>query len=266
MTSPRLPLSSTDTRDKLLSLRGVLFDLDGVLTPTVDVHKRAWDLLFTPFLEVKGVTEPYTDADYHKYVDGKPRYDGVRSLLQSRGIELPEGETTDDPSEETICGLGNRKNAAFSKALEEDGVKPYPGSLNFLQFVVDAGLDVAVVTSSRNGEMVLEAAGLRDRFDVVVDGMVSAKQKLDGKPSPATYAYAAEQLGYSAEECVVIEDAQSGVQAGRAGNFGLVLGVDRGIGVDALMEHGADSVDADLGELVPESESAAGATSTGAAQ
>ncbi|PRY68472.1 HAD superfamily hydrolase (TIGR01509 family)/beta-phosphoglucomutase family hydrolase [Glaciihabitans tibetensis] len=250
MTPPRLSLSLADTRDKLLSLRGVLFDLDGVLTPTVDVHMRAWDLLFNAFLAEKGVTEPYTDSDYFEYVDGKPRYDGVRSLLASRGLTLPDGDPSDAPEEETICGLGNRKNAAFNETLAADGVSPYPGSIPFLDMVVAAGLDVAVVTSSRNGEMVLAAAGLRDRFEVVVDGVVAAREQLAGKPAPTTYEYAATLLGYTAAECVVIEDAQSGVKAGRAGNFGLVLGVDRGVGADVLMADGADAVVADLIELV----------------
>jgi beta-phosphoglucomutase family hydrolase len=250
MTPPRLSLSHSDTREKLLSLRGVLFDLDGVLTPTVDVHMRAWERLFTAFLTENGVAEPYTDNDYFEYVDGKPRYDGVRSLLASRGLTLPDGDPSDEPSHDTICGLGNLKNAAFNETLAEDGVTPYPGSLAFLDFVVDAGLDVAVVTSSRNGEMVLAAAGLRNRFEVVVDGMVAAKEHLAGKPAPTTYEYAAQLLGYSAAECVVIEDAQSGVQAGRAGNFGLVLGVDRGVGADVLMNDGADAVVQDLSELV----------------
>ena len=266
MTPPRLSLSLTDTREKLLSLRGVLFDLDGVLTPTVDVHMRAWSLLFNAFLTENGVTEPYTDSDYFEFVDGKPRYDGVRSLLASRGLTLPDGDPSDDPSALTICGLGNRKNAAFNETLAEDGVTPYPGSIDFLNFVVDAGLDVAVVTSSRNGEMVLAAAGLRDRFEVVVDGMVAAKEKLAGKPAPTTYEYAAQLLGYSAAECVVIEDAQSGVQAGRAGNFGLVLGVDRGVGAEVLMNDGADAVVQDLSELVPAPSSAAPTAATGAAE
>ena len=254
MTPPKSTLSRRETRDRLLTLRGVLFDLDGVLTPTVDVHMSAWSRLFTDFLESRGMSEPYTDTDYFAYVDGKPRYDGVRSMLASRGILLPDGNPTDSPELDTVCGLGNRKNAAFNATLAEEGVHPYAGSLRFLDFVEAAGLAVAVVTSSRNGEMVLRAAGLRPRFEIVVDGLIAAEASLAGKPAPDTYEYAAHQLGLTAAECVVIEDAQSGVQAGRAGEFGLVLGVDRGVGAEALFADGADAVVTDLGHLVDESD------------
>jgi beta-phosphoglucomutase family hydrolase len=255
MTTPEHPLSRSETRERLLGLRGVLFDLDGVLTPTVDIHKRAWERLFTGFLTARGDTQPYTDGDYFAYVDGKPRYDGVRALLASRGITLPDGDPSDSPDLETVCGLGNRKNDAFNATLAEQGVAPYPGSIEFLDFVVAAGLEVAVVTSSRNGEMILAAAGIRDRFDVVVDGLVAAAARLPGKPAPDTYAHAATLLGLTPAQCVVVEDAQSGVQAGRAGDFGLVLGVDRGVGAQVLLEDGADSVVQDLAELVAGHES-----------
>jgi beta-phosphoglucomutase family hydrolase len=228
----------------------VLFDLDGVLTPTAEVHMSAWSRLFTPFLAANGA-KPYTDADYFGYIDGKPRYDGVRSLLASRGLSLPAGDPGDAPELETVCGLGNRKNKAFNETLAEDGVSPYPGSLRFLDAVVAAGLKVAVVTSSLNGEMVLTAAGLRDRFEIVVDGVRSRAEKLAGKPAPDTYAFGAKLLGLTAAECVVIEDAESGIQSGRAGDFGLVLGVDRGVGAHVLLEAGADTVVADLDELLP---------------
>ncbi|MCU1404802.1 MAG: haloacid dehalogenase [Glaciihabitans sp.] len=210
----------------------------------------AWSRLFTPFLLSRGVA-PYSDADYFAYIDGKPRYDGVRALLVSRGIVLPDGLPTDSPDVETVCGLGNRKNSAFNETLAEDGVVPYPGSVDFLNAVVDAGLQVAVVTSSLNGERVLIAAGLRDRFTVVVDGVVAAGSGLAGKPAPDTYLYGAEQLGLTAAQCVVVEDAHSGVQSGRAGNFGLVLGVDRGVGAEGLFDSGADVVVDDLGDLLP---------------
>jgi HAD superfamily hydrolase (TIGR01509 family) len=251
MTLTQFPLSRAETRDRLLSMRGVLFDLDGVLTPTADVHMSAWSRLFTPFLEDQGVSPSYSDADYFRYIDGKPRYDGVRSLLASRGIVLPDGEPTDAPELDTVCGLGNRKNEAFKETLAEDGVTPYPGSLAFLDFVVASGLAVAVVTSSRNGEMTLRAAGIRGRFEIVVDGLLSAERGLAGKPAPDTYELGARLLGLDAAECVVVEDAHSGVQAGRAGDFGLVLGVDRGVGAQTLLDAGADAVVSDLRELVP---------------
>lgn len=234
-------------------MRGVLFDLDGVLTPTADVHMAAWSRLFTPFLEQQGVSPAYSDADYFQYIDGKPRYDGVRSLLASRGILLPDGDPTDAPERSTVCGLGNRKNDAFNETLAEDGVTPYPGSIEFLDFVVAAGLAVAVVTSSRNGEKTLAAAGIRDRFEIVVDGLLSAERGLAGKPAPDTYELGAALLGLSAADCVVVEDAHSGIQAGRAGNFGLVLGVDRGVGAQTLLDAGADAVVADLHDLLPDS-------------
>jgi beta-phosphoglucomutase family hydrolase len=250
LTSPHTPLSPAATRDRVLSARGVLFDLDGVLTPTAEVHMSAWSRLFTPFLSRHEV-KPYSDADYFAYIDGKPRYDGVRSLLASRGLVLPDGEITDAPELETVCGLGNRKNKAFNETLAEDGVSPYPGSLRFLDAVEAAGLKVAVVTSSLNGEMVLTAAGLRDRFAIVVDGVRARAEKLAGKPAPDTYLFGAELLGLTAAECVVVEDAESGIQSGRSGDFGLVLGVDRGVGASVLYEAGADSVVADLAELLP---------------
>ena len=259
MTSTRFPLSRAETRARLLSLRGVLFDLDGVLTPTADVHMAAWSRLFTPFLEEQGASPAYGDADYFRYIDGKPRYDGVRSLLASRGILLPEGDPTDAPELNTVCGLGNRKNEAFNETLAENGVTPYPGSIEFLDYVVAAGLAVAVVTSSRNGEKTLAAAGIRGRFEIVVDGLLSAERGLIGKPAPDTYELGAALLGLDAAQCVVVEDAHSGIQAGRAGNFGLVLGVDRGVGEQTLLDAGADVVVPDLHDLLPPAETEADA-------
>lgn len=228
----------------------VLFDLDGVLTPTAEVHMRAWEKMFSDYLAEHGIEEPYTESDYFDYVDGKPRYDGVRSFLASRGIELPEGSSDDAAGAETIGGLGNRKNEVFAAVLETEGVQPYPGSVSLLDHLETTGTQVAVVSSSRNAKAVLRAAGLTDRFDVVVDGMVGAAEHLAGKPSPQTYLYAAAQVGVPAERAVVIEDALSGVAAGHAGDFGLVVGVDRGVGVDRLLQAGADLVVADLAELV----------------
>ncbi|HEX8487676.1 MAG TPA: beta-phosphoglucomutase family hydrolase [Propionibacteriaceae bacterium] len=227
-----------------------LFDLDGVLTPTADVHMLAWQKMFSAFLSSRGVTEPYTETDYFDYVDGKPRYDGVRSFLMSRGIELPDGDPGDDSSAETVCGLGNRKNDAFSAVLAEDGVQAYPGSVALLDHLAELGVKIAVVSSSRNAPAVLTAAGLRDRFEVVVDGNVASERGLLGKPSPETFVAAAEQLGAPVERAVVLEDALSGVAAGRAGHFGLVVGVDRGVGADRLRQAGADVVVEELDELV----------------
>jgi beta-phosphoglucomutase family hydrolase len=238
----------------------VLFDLDGVLTPTTDVHMAAWARLFTPYLDEHGVA-PYVEQDYFDFIDGKPRYDGVRSMLASRGIVLPDGAPTDDSSADTVCGLGNRKNDTVSRVLAEDGVSPYPGSILFLDAVTDAGLAVAVVSSSRNAAAVLEAAGIASRFEVVVDGLVATAEHIAGKPAPDTYLHAARLLGLTAAECVVIEDAHSGVQAGRAGDFGLVVGVDRGAGAQQLLDSGADIVVSDLNDMLPITAYPAGAHS-----
>jgi beta-phosphoglucomutase family hydrolase len=226
-----------------------LFDLDGVITPTAEVHMRAWAQMFGDFLRERGTTQPYTDSDYYRYVDGKPRYDGVRSFLASRGITLPDGDPGDDPSTETVAGLGNRKNVYFERILETEGVAPYPGSVVLVKALVDRGTKPAIVSSSRNARAVLKAAGMSDYFPVVVDGVVAAERHLAGKPAPDTFLDAAAQLGVPKERAVVFEDALSGVQAGRAGDFGLVVGVDRGVGADHLIEHGADIVVDDLKEL-----------------
>jgi beta-phosphoglucomutase family hydrolase len=245
-------LSSSPVRDssRLAAMKALLFDLDGVLTPTAEVHMRAWSRLFTVYLQEHG-SAPYTEADYFEYIDGRPRYDGVRALLASRDIVLPEGEPSDSPDAETVCGLGNRKNAAFTAELDENGVTPYPGSVAFLDRAIAVGFQVAVVSSSRNAVPVLEAAGLRDRFEIIVDGLVAAADGLAGKPAPDTYLEGAAKLGLTAAECVVVEDAQSGVESGRRGAFGLVLGVNRGTGAQTLLDFGADIVVDDLDELVP---------------
>ena len=226
-----------------------LFDLDGVLTPTAEVHMQAWRQLFTDFLTKRGINQPYLDSDYFDYIDGKPRYDGVRALLASRGIQLAEGDPGDSPDLETVCGLGNRKNEFFAAVLREKGVQPYAGSVQLLDHLAERGTKVAVVSSSRNATAVLEAADLGPRFDVVVDGNVAAEKGLRGKPSPDTFVAAAEELGVPVQRAVVFEDALSGVEAGHAGGFGLVVGVDRGVGAQRLTESGADVVVDDLGEL-----------------
>ncbi len=228
-----------------------LFDLDGVITPTAEVHMRAWSEMFNAFLDERGGAEPYTDDDYFAHVDGKPRYDGVRDFLTSRSIALPEGTPDDDPSLDTVCGLGNRKNDAFNVVLAREGVEAYAGSVALLDHLAGLGMPLAIVSSSANAPAVLKAAGLLDRFGTIVDGSVARATGLRGKPSPETFAHAARTLGASSDRCVVIEDAVSGVQAGAAGDFALVVGVDRGAGVQTLLDAGADLVVADLAELVP---------------
>ena len=230
---------------------GVLFDLDGVLTPTAEVHMHAWRTLFTDFLAERGdESGPYTDQDYFDHVDGKPRYDGVRSFLASRGITLPDGDPTDPPDAETVCGLGNRKNSTFNQVLKADGIVAYPGSVRLLDALREAGTAMAVVSSSRNARAVLQAAGLADRFTTVVDGEEARRLGLPGKPAPDTFLQAARELGVPRERAVVVEDATSGVAAGRAGDFGLVVGVDRGAGHAELTAAGADRVVDDLAELI----------------
>jgi beta-phosphoglucomutase family hydrolase len=228
----------------------VLFDLDGVITPTAEVHMHAWAEMFTPFLEERDAA-PYTERDYFEHVDGKPRYDGVAALLASRGIELPWGEPGDTPDTPSVCGLGNRKNLLFGEVLARDGVEAFPGSVQLLDVLDARGTRMAIVSSSANAPDVLRAAGLLDRFETVVDGAVAREQGLPGKPRPDTYEYAADTLGVPHDRSVVMEDAVSGVQAGAAGDFAFVVGVDRGAGAQTLLEHGADVVVTDLAELVP---------------
>lgn len=229
----------------------VLFDLDGVLTPTAEVHMQAWEEMFNGFLSTVVGQAPYTEEDYFAFVDGKPRYEGVRSFLDSRGIELPYGDPEDDPAQVTVCGLGNRKNEAFNEILARDGVLPYPGSVRLLDAASDLGLAMAVVSSSKNAPSVLAAAKLAERFSVVVDGTVAVEQGLTGKPSPETFLHAAALLGVSPASCVVVEDAVAGVEAAAAGGFGCVLGVDRGAGAEVLRAAGADVVVSDLAEVLP---------------
>ncbi len=236
----------------------VLFDLDGVITPTAVVHMRAWAEMFNEFLteyaaahpEADADTSPYDDSDYFAHVDGKPRYDGVRDFLSSRGIDLPEEGPVD--SGPTVQVLGDRKNDAFNHVLERDGVTAYPGSVALLDHLRELGLPVAVVSSSANAPAVLDAAGLSDRFRTVVDGRVAGELGLAGKPAPDTFLHAATVLGATPAKAVVLEDAVSGVRAGRAGDFGLVIGVDRGAGAETLTEAGADVVVPDLAETLPQ--------------
>ena len=234
------------------SARACLFDMDGVLTETATVHARAWKAMFDDYLKQRDGDDfkPFTQDDYDEYVDGKPRYDGVKSFLASRSIDLPQGSPSDDPATESIDGLGNRKNDLVLKIIHDEGVKPYPGSVEYVNAVRDAGLGTACVSSSANAGEVLEAAGVRALFEAVVDGRVVEEDGLKGKPAPDTYVKGAEEVGVKASEAAVFEDALSGVEAGRKGNFGYVVGVDRTGQADALKQHGADVVVKDLGELL----------------
>jgi beta-phosphoglucomutase family hydrolase len=236
--------------DVLAGASAILFDLDGVLTPTAVVHERAWQELFDGFLKSVPEAPGYRESDYFDHIDGKPRFDGVRDFLASRNIVLPEGPADDDPAHDTVHGLGNRKNKVFNDIVAAGGVQPFEGSVRFIDAALKRGLKLAVVSSSRNAVPVLKAAGLSDYFPVVVDGVVAVSEGLPGKPSPATYQYAARLLGLPSEACVVVEDAVSGVQAGSAGNFHSVIGVDRGAGRKTLLDAGATIVVNDLAELL----------------
>ncbi len=246
---PPLTPAGSPSRRPVDSFRAVLFDLDGVLTPTADIHHHAWTTMFDEFLLPRGLA-PFTEDDYLAYVDGKPRFDGVRSFLASRGITLPDGDLDDPPGDGSVSALGNRKNALFLQLLRDDGIAPYPESLRFLDHLTERGVKMAVVSSSRNAREVLEASHLAPRFDVVTDGLVAAREHIAGKPAPDMFLDAAARLGVPPADAVVVEDAVSGVAAGKAGHFGLVVGVDRGAGHDVLREQGADIVVDDLAELI----------------
>jgi len=233
-----------------------LFDLDGVLTQTAKVHAGAWKQMFDEFLRERAeqTGEPFRPfdarADYDRYVDGKPRYDGVASFLESRAIELPVGTPDDPPDRRTVDGLGNRKNELVLSLIGRDGVEAYEGSVRYVEAARDAGLRRAVVSSSTNCRDVLEAAGIIDLFEEIVDGVVAAREGLKGKPAPDTFAEGAKRLGVERERAAVFEDALAGVEAGRAGAFGHVVGVNRVGQAGALRERGADIVVQDLAELL----------------
>jgi beta-phosphoglucomutase family hydrolase len=230
----------------------VLFDLDGVLTRTASLHATAWAELFDGYLQSVDPGAPaFAPDDYDTYVDGKPRYDGVRDFLASRQVTLPEGTPADPPDAVTVCGLGNAKQAMFDRLLTTQGVQTFAGSIVLLDAVRAAGLRTAVVSSSKNCLAVITAAGIADRFDVRVDGHDVEEGGLAGKPDPATFLAAAQRLGVTPARSVVCEDALSGVAAGRAGGFGLVVGVDRAGQADALLANGAHVVVDDLAVLVP---------------
>lgn len=237
-------------------IKACLFDLDGVLTQTAKVHDAAWKQTFDDFLRKRAdeTGEQFVEfdavSDYAEYVDGKPRYDGVRSFLDSRGISLPEGKPDDPPSANTIFGIGNRKNELVLMLIKDHGVEVYPGSVAYVRATRDAGLRRAVVSSSANTREVLIAAGIEDLFEARIDAEVAEQQHLRGKPAPDTFLAGASALGVEPARAVVFEDALAGVEAGRDGHFGFVVGVDRVGQADALREHGASVVVKDLAELL----------------
>jgi beta-phosphoglucomutase family hydrolase len=241
------------------AIRGCLFDLDGVLTKTAKVHDAAWTEMFDDFLRARSRRTgerfvPFDPVrDYDEYIDGKPRADGTRSFLAARGIELPEGHEDDPPGADTVYGLGNRKNQIVLAKIRSDGVEAYAGSVRYVHAVRDAGLRRAVVSSSTNCRDVLAAAHIEDLFEARIDGIVAERDHLRGKPAPDTYLAGARALGLEPAAAAVFEDALAGVEAGRAGNFGFVVGVDRVGQAAELSQHGADVVVRDLSELLGQS-------------
>ncbi len=233
-----------------------LFDLDGVVTQTATVHAAAWKEMFDGFLRARAARErrpfePFdVGTDYEQFVDGRPREDGVRAFLASRRITLPEGSAGDPPGDETIHGLARRKNELFLALVEKQGVQPYQGSVRYIEAARQKGLKLAVVTASKNCEEILKAARMDGCFDAKVDGSVAERESLRGKPAPDTYLFAARLLGAEPAQAAVYEDALAGVEAGRTGAFGLVVGVDRIGHGDALRRHGAGIVVTDLSELI----------------
>jgi beta-phosphoglucomutase family hydrolase len=237
-------------------IRACLFDMDGVLTETASVHAAAWQEMFDAYLRRRAAREgtPFVPfdpaADYDRYVDGRPRADGVRTFLASRGITLPEGSEQDRPGEETVHGLGNWKNELLLRRIAAGGVHAYPGSVRYLHSARKAGLPVAVVSASANCREVLRSTGLAGQVDVIIDGLVAERDKLAGKPAPDTYLAATRELRVPPGRAAVFDDAQAGVAAGRAGNFGFVVGVDRAGQAADLQREGADIVVTDLAELL----------------
>jgi beta-phosphoglucomutase family hydrolase len=232
-----------------------LFDLDGVITGTATVHAAAWKEMFDEYLRARAtrtgeVFQPFSQDDYERYVDGRPRQDGTRAFLRSRGIDLPEGLPTDPADAETVHGLSNRKNQLVVRHLTADEIEVFPGSLRYVKEVRVAGLRTAIVSSSANAGQVLDAVGIADLFDARIDGLTAAERRLVGKPAPDMFLAGAEALGATPSTAAVFEDALAGVAAGRAGGFALVVGVDRGDEAAALRQHGADVVVRDLSELL----------------
>ncbi|MEU0224503.1 beta-phosphoglucomutase family hydrolase [Streptomyces sp. NPDC006284] len=232
-------------------IQACLFDLDGVVTRTAVVHAAAWKETFDAFLRGRDGADfrPFTDSDYGEYVDGRPRADGVRTFLASRGVELPEGAPDDPPDARTVNGIGNRKNELVLEKIRTDGVEPYEGTLRYIDAVRAAGLATAIVSSSANTRDVLRSIDAERLFDVRIDGVVARERGLPGKPHPDTFLAAARDLGVEPARAAVFEDALAGMDAGRSGHFGYVVGVDRVGQTDALYAHGADRVVKDLDEL-----------------
>lgn len=240
----------------LTDYEAVLFDLDGVLTDTAHLHAVCWKQMFDDYLQAhaQATGTPYIpfdlSTDYRLYVDGRPRYEGVATFLDSRRIHLPQGQPADPPGMDSVCALGNQKNALIQVVLEQEGVEVYDGSLRLVHALQKKGVRMAVVSSSKNAAAVLKAAGIDALFELRVDGVVAAERGLKGKPAPDTFLFAAQQMQVAPAQAVVIEDAISGVQAGRVGQFGLVVGVDRHHEAAALREAGADMVVDDLAQLL----------------
>ena len=250
------PGNSAEHRSKdVAPLKAVLFDMDGVITDTAQAHAATWKRLFDAYLEQRakqrgeGFRPFEIDSDYLRYVDGKPRYDGVRDFLASRGIHLPEGSPDDPPERETVCGLGNRKDRLFLAQLREHGTSAFPSTVVLIEKLRRRGVRVAVISSSRNAPEILEAAGVKDLFETRIDGIVAAELELPGKPDPAVFLEAARRLGVEPARAVVVEDATAGVEAGRRGGFGLVIGIDRVGQAAELRRSGADLVVADLAQV-----------------
>lgn len=239
----------------LTGIDAVIFDLDGVITDTAAVHAAAWKRVLDDYLQARARRsgqrlEPFDpDLDYKRYVDGKPRYDGVSAFLRSRGIEVPWGDEADPPETETVCGIGNRKNEAFHRELAAHGVEAFPSSVALVRELRRRGVGTAVISASRNCVPVLRAAGIGDAFDVKVDGVDMSRLGLPGKPDPAIFAEAARELGVEPARAAVVEDALAGVEAGRRGGFGLVVGVARDDRAAELLREHADVVVDDLGAL-----------------
>lgn len=240
----------------LASFQAGVFDLDGVLTATARLHLASWKELFDTFLRQRSERQgepfrPFSEADYRRYLDGKPRHAGIRSFLRARGIALPDGSPEDAPGQETVYGLGSRKNAIFNRRLQEDGVEVFDSAVALVRALHAAGVRTALVTSSRNADAVLAAAGLSGLFDLRIDGNDAARLGLAGKPNPAVYLHAARLLGVAPADAFGVEDALAGVAALRAAGYGLVIGVDRAGQAPDLLGHGANLVVQDLAELPP---------------
>ncbi len=251
-TKPKIPIA-------LGPFRAAVFDLDGVLTRTAAVHAGAWKQMFDAYLRRRaardgGEFRSFAPDDYRRFVDGKPRYEGVRSFLESRGITLAHGRPEDGPDEETVCGLGNRKNALFRERIAEGGVEVFDGSVAFVRRLRQRSFRTALVSSSRNTDAVVAAAGLADLFDARVDGVAAARLGLKGKPDPDVFRHAADLIGVLPAQAIAVEDATAGVEAARAAGFGLVVGIDRNGDGAALRQNGADIVVADLADLAIEDE------------